>query len=93
MATGDLESWCRDHEGVVDDLHLEVGKLNKHWEHAIRDQSSTWAGLIPVPLPLEHAVQRPPADIQAARSIRHRDNNHHWDNEFGVHSNSFPGQG
>jgi len=66
-ATGDVESWRRDHEGVVDDLRLEAGKLNKHWESGVHDQYSTLTGLTPMPLPLEHAVQRPPADIQAAR--------------------------
>ena len=29
-ATSDLNSWHQEHEGVVDDLRLRIGKLNKY---------------------------------------------------------------
>jgi hypothetical protein len=33
-------------EGVVDDLHLEVGKLSKNWECALIDKSSMLPGVL-----------------------------------------------
>jgi hypothetical protein len=36
----------------VDDLRLEAGKLNKHWERGVHDQYSTLTGLTP----MAHAI-------------------------------------
>lgn len=79
-----LASWRLEAEGLVDDLRLEVGELNKHWDRSMRVHSITSPDIIPVPPSLEQADQCPPADAMAARPIGHCDDNRHWKSGFGV---------
>lgn len=41
QAAGIFESWRQETQGVVGDLRTEVGKLCKHWDRAVKEQSST----------------------------------------------------
>jgi hypothetical protein len=41
-----FDDWRMSLEGVVDDLHLEVGKLSKNWECALIDKSSMLPGVL-----------------------------------------------
>jgi hypothetical protein len=46
QATGVLEDWRINMEGVMDDLRLEVGKISKNWERVVVDNSSAMAGIL-----------------------------------------------
>jgi hypothetical protein len=37
--TAALEDWRPAMEGTVDDIRVEVGKISKHWERAVRERS------------------------------------------------------
>jgi len=68
----------------MDDLHLKVTKLNKHWGRSILDNFSTSAAIFSAPTPLEQAIQSLSASDIAARLNGHGDDLHNWENEFGV---------
>lgn len=38
QAAGSFDEWRPDIEGMVDDIRLELGKLNKHWGRALLDR-------------------------------------------------------
>lgn len=63
------EEWQPGIEGTMDDLKLEVRKLNKHWERAVRDNAPVLPGLCPLP---ESASARPPAGVTADGPNGHR---------------------
>ena len=75
-----LESWQPNIEGTVDDLKLEVRKLNKHFERAVVNNVPPAAGIFPVPA---SASARPPAGSNADGPVGHREDYSHWEDGFG----------
>jgi len=69
MVAAAYEEWQPGIEGTMDDLKLEVRKLNKHWERAVRDNAPVLPGLCPLP---ESASARPPAGVTADGPNGHR---------------------
>lgn len=89
----DLTSWRQEQEGLVDDLRLRLGKLDKYWNRSVLETASpfTEPGIFPEPgvftepsLKVEQHAAPSSAGYKAARPIGHRDDLHHRGNEFGV---------
>jgi hypothetical protein len=93
-AATSLEDWRPSMEGTLDDVYLEVGKLSKHWERALRERSPL---LFPTAPQLsgdsqlllhEHfisssASERPPAADFADRPHGHCYDNYYREDGFG----------
>ncbi|XP_035823161.1 uncharacterized protein [Zea mays] len=80
QATGVLEDWRMNMEGMMDDLRLEVGKISKNWERAVVDNSSAMAGIL---APSPPAVEQQPAGVPANRPHGHRVESSHREDGFG----------
>ncbi|CAN6328732.1 unnamed protein product [Urochloa humidicola] len=75
------DEWRPDIEGTVDDMRLEVGKLNKHWERTVLDHNKLpllqnsmqpISPVLPQPSPTSaSAAGRPSAAGDADRPIGH----------------------
>ncbi|CAO2169428.1 unnamed protein product [Urochloa humidicola] len=79
-------------QGSIDDMKLQVGKLNKHWERTVLDRNSPLlptfnqasGGSAPLPTPLSStAAGRPYAAGDAVRPQGHRFNNSNREGEIG----------
>lgn len=66
-------------EGMVDDIRLEVNKLNKHWERAMLERTQQ-PPLCPNPPPPEHL----PAPGFAGKPSGHRVDPHYREGDHGV---------
>nr|XP_034569779.1 uncharacterized protein LOC117834275 [Setaria viridis] len=75
------EEWQPGIEGSIDDIKLEVRKLNKHLERVVIDQAPVHPGGI-FSLP-ESASARPPAGSNADGPAGHRDELFHREDGFG----------
>ena len=83
----DLTSWRHEHEGIVDDLRLRIGKLDKYWNRSVIE--FTTAHLEPAlftdpPVKSEQHAASASAGYKAARPNGHSVDPHHRENEFGV---------
>jgi hypothetical protein len=85
--TADLGEWRRDHEGVVDDMRLRLGKLDKFWARSVLETASpfTEPGIFTDPnVKSEQHAAPTSAGYQAARPIGHRVDLHHLEDGHGV---------
>jgi len=73
-----LEEWRPEIDATVDDIRLEVGKLNKHWERAVRARSPP---LLPTSTP---AAERPFAPSNANRPNGHHEASNHREDGYGL---------
>ncbi|CAD6223140.1 unnamed protein product [Miscanthus lutarioriparius] len=71
-------------EGVVDDLCLRIGKLDKYWNRSVIEATVEPALILEPPIKSEQHVAPPPAGYMAARPNGHRVDNHHPKNEQGL---------
>jgi hypothetical protein len=75
------EEWQPSVEGSLDDVKLEIRKLNKHLERIVLDKSpSSSDGIFKLP---ESASARPSAGVNADGTNGHRDDLFHWADGFG----------
>jgi hypothetical protein len=82
-ATGGLQSWQQDAEGVLDDMRLKVLKLNKQLDRSLIEQSISAPGLLSSSSSMEQADQHVTADDKAARPSGHGAPTSQRENEFG----------
>ncbi|PAN39674.1 hypothetical protein PAHAL_7G260200 [Panicum hallii] len=75
-----FETWRPQIDSAVEDLKMEVTKLNKHLDRALLDRS-TDSGLLQ---PTVSATARPYAGFTADGSSGHRHEHNHRDHEFGI---------
>jgi len=73
-----LEEWRPEIDATVDDIRLDVGKLNKHWERAVRARSPP---LLPTSTP---AAERPFAPSNANRPNGHHEASNHREDGYGL---------
>lgn len=79
-SSAELCTWRPKVEGALDDVKLELRKMNKQWDQAMRDMASTEPGLLGKPSSsLEHHTPI----LQADGPAGHRDDLHHRDQGFG----------
>jgi len=83
----DLTSWRQEHEGIVDDLRLRIGKLDKYWNRSMIESAA--AHLEPAlftepPVKSEQHAASASAGYKVARPNGHGVDPHHRENEFGV---------
>lgn len=86
-ATADITEWCQEHEGLVDDLRLRIGRLDKYWNRSVIENTVTHTepGIFTEPpVKTEQYAASTSAGYKAARPIGHRDEHHQWENEFGM---------
>jgi hypothetical protein len=86
-AASDLTSWRQEHEGIVDDLRLRIGKLDKYWNRSVIETAAVHVepAIFPdPPLKSEQHAAPSPAGYMAARPDGHRVDNHHRENGYGV---------
>ena len=86
-AASDLTSWRQEHEGIVDDLRLRIGKLDKYWNRSMIDSATAHiepAIFTEPPVKSERHVAPASAGYKAARPNGHGVDPHHRENEFGV---------
>jgi hypothetical protein len=75
------EEWQPAAEGALDDVKLEVHKLNKHLERVVIDQAPVQSdGILKSP---ELASMRPSAGIHADGPSGHREGNRHREDGYG----------
>jgi hypothetical protein len=75
------EDWRLGAEGALDDVKLEVHKLNKHVEQVVIDQALVQSdGIFKSP---ESASVRPSAGVHADGPSGHREDNRHREDGYG----------
>ena len=82
----DMTQWRQEHEGIVDDIHLRLSKLDKYWTRSVFDAASpfTEPGLFPEPHFRSEQYATPTSTrYQAAWPIGHREELHHREGEYG----------
>jgi hypothetical protein len=84
-----FQDWQPGIEGSVDDIRLEVRKINKHMEKvAIEQAPSKSGGIFSFP---ESASVRPPAGVHAdGPDVHRKDNNHREDGYGSVTALTYP---
>jgi hypothetical protein len=79
----EFDSWRPQVTSAVEDLKLQVSKLNKQVDRALLERSSD-PGILDPPNPLKSATARPSAGFTADGPSGHRQDQHHRDHEFGT---------
>lgn len=77
QAAGSFDDWRPGIEGTVDDIKLEVGKLNKLWSRSLLDRDA------PVLPTAPSATERTSARGEADKPSGHRVDSCHWADGFG----------
>ncbi|WVZ90589.1 hypothetical protein U9M48_036876 [Paspalum notatum var. saurae] len=86
-AAANMEEWRQEMEASVEDMHLEVKKLSKHWDRAVMDQATLAPGIMGA---TPSAAVRPPAGSTADTASGHRQEQHHRVDGFGVITTLLP---
>lgn len=76
----DLESWRSAVESSIDDIKMELRKLNKLWDRSNFESSALDLGLLARP---ESMLACLPAKLHTNDPIGHREEFNHWDQVFG----------
>lgn len=84
QAASEFNAWCQETEGIIDDLQLRIGKLDKYWNCSKIDATVKPTLILEPPVKSEQIATRPPAGFMAARPNRHHVDNHHQENEHEV---------
>lgn len=71
-----FDSWRPEIEGTIDDIRLEVGKLNLHWERAVSDRPPPLLSMVPT------VAEQSSAFDDNTKPSGHRVDNHHWVDGF-----------
>jgi hypothetical protein len=82
----DIAEWHQEHEGVVNDLRLRIGRLDKFWNHSIIEHTDAFTepGIFSEPpVKAEQHAAPTSAGYTAARPNGHREELHHRENEYG----------
>jgi uncharacterized coiled-coil protein SlyX len=82
----DIAEWRQEHEGVVDDLRLRIGRLDKFWNRSIIEHTDAFTepGIFSEPpVKAEQHATPTSAGYTAARPNGHREELHHRENEYG----------
>ncbi|WVZ81602.1 hypothetical protein U9M48_028957, partial [Paspalum notatum var. saurae] len=80
-AAANFEEWRHEVEASVDDMHLEVKKLSKHWDRAVMDQPASGPGIMGAS---PSAAARPPSGSTVDLASGHRQQSHNGVDGFGV---------
>jgi hypothetical protein len=86
-ATAEITEWRQEHEGVVDDLRLRIGRLDKYWNQSVIVNTAAFIepGIFTEPpVTVEQYAAPTSAGYTAARPNGHRDEHHHREDDYGV---------
>lgn len=81
QAAGSFDEWHSEIEATIDDIRLEVKKINKHYERTALEQPTSSTGIL---APSPAAAWRPSAGDPTAWPSGHRFNSTHREDDHGV---------